>query len=105
MPLQAEDKRNIHTLSANIKFICTRSEMGLKCHPVALVKLSVHTHHLSLFRVPWRLIFIFFSVLNIAEKLLAQGVKQQSITHSLEIIICICLINLLQEQNMAKCYN
>jgi hypothetical protein len=42
---------------------------------------------------------------DIAEKLLAQGVKQQSITHSLEIIICICLINLLQEQNMAKCYN
>jgi hypothetical protein len=24
---------------------------------VALTKLSVHTHHLSLFRVPWRLIF------------------------------------------------
>jgi hypothetical protein len=22
--------------------------------PVALAKLSVHTHHLSLFRVPWR---------------------------------------------------
>jgi hypothetical protein len=40
MPLQAEDKRNIHILSANIKFICTRSEMGLKCHRLAFLPVS-----------------------------------------------------------------
>jgi hypothetical protein len=32
--------------------------------PVALAKLSVHTHHLSLFRVRWRLIFFSRSEYN-----------------------------------------
>jgi hypothetical protein len=40
--------------------------------PVALAKLSVPTHHLSLFRVPWRLNFYNVLVLKIAEKLIAE---------------------------------
>jgi len=39
--------------------------------PVALAKLSVPTHHLSLYRVPWAFKFLNVLVLNITEKLLA----------------------------------
>ena len=53
--------------------------------PAALAKLSVPTHHLSLFRIRWRLKILNVLVLNIAEKLLArrQTPINQSINQSI----------------------